>query len=257
MVAIGVGVLLILLLMMKTGRRKRGPAPRDADVSVAAVQAERDVLRANHAVEIAALETKLAKSQERAHGDADATLRQKEAERALARANEEVAALTAKLGGIDTTTDIPALVAERDEARDALETHKRTVSELREELRETVNKLTNSTAERQSQNDRIVALENAREVATSAKADEQETAQALRAEVKALKDRLAEAAAPLPDSDVAATLESERDAAVARETAANEALSRLAYEHDALQGRAEAAERQERDARTEVDKQAA
>lgn len=352
LVAVVVG--LALLAWIARGLRKVEPrGSRNTSAAIAAVQAERDVLRANHAVEIAALEAKLTEAQKRVEGGLDASLRVKESahhlEKAEAKAKTletQVAELTLTLSRVTEERDLARndaasvgrLTAERDRALRDVEGQSDTIGKLRAELQEHINKLSRATADRESHHDQVEALtaEKDRAVADaahhaeaaaglrrdvqslvqklsqasggSARADElagdleaavereralsaqlgEKTAElqalhsqagadgadasTLAAEVAAhkttiseLREALAKAQAPAEGSTASdgavaeevARLKAELEEAIARERAANDSLSRLAYDRDGLRNRLEAAERTENDAKTEVEKREA
>lgn len=91
---VGLGVLILVLRSLRDLSRPKSSGAADM---IAAVKAERDVLRANHAVEVATLEHKLAAAQARVQEGADANLRTKEAEHRVQSALAKVAELTAEV----------------------------------------------------------------------------------------------------------------------------------------------------------------
>ncbi len=310
----GLGILLVLWLI-GSGRSRSNP--RQSAQLIAAVQAERDVLRANHAVEIATLEAKIADAQKRSQSEMGAALKLKEAERAngvlaaerdalgrdLAAARERLKAI-----GEDLETQrervgqVPKVVSERDQARQEVERQSGVITGLRGELQEAVNKLSKATADRQTTGDLVTRLTREREEALQDLQRQVEINQDLRRDVKTLGTRLQEQSGGLESAQsltgeldalrtradslsrtvrareetihelrtAVARLEAGASAAggapdqsealrlaQAREQSANEALSRLAYDRDGLQNRLIAAERQEREARAEVEKREA
>ncbi|WMS44743.1 hypothetical protein RDV64_10325 [Acuticoccus sp. MNP-M23] len=310
----GIGIILLLWLL-GSGRSRSNP--RQSAQLIAAVQAERDVLRANHAVDIATLEARLDEAQKRAQGELGAALKLKEAERAngvLAAEreslNRDLAAARERLQAIgeDLETQrgeagqVPKVVHERDQAREEVRRQSDTISELRAELQETVNKLSKATAERENTGDLVNRLTREREEGIQDLQRQVEINQDLRRDVKTLGTRLQEEnGAHANVQSLSSELEALRTRAESlsrtvrareetihelrnavsrleagtstgaasqeqasalriaqeREQSANEALSRLAYDRDGLQNRLTAAERQEREARAEVEKREA
>ncbi|MEM8852201.1 MAG: hypothetical protein AAGD34_00785 [Pseudomonadota bacterium] len=352
LVAVVVG--LALLAWIARGLRKVEPrGSRTTSAAIAAVQAERDVLRANHAVEIAALEAKLAEAQKRVEGGLDASLRVKESahhqEKAEAKAKAletQVAELTQSLTRVTEERDLARndaasvgrLTAERDRALRDVEGQSDTIGTLRAELQENINKLSRATADSQSQLDTVEDLTAQKDRAVADAAHHAEAAAGLRRDVQSLVQKLSQAsggsaraeelasdleaaiareralstqleaktaeleavradsgpggpdvsaltaeiathkatiadltdalskaqssaeAGSAPGAAVAeevANLKSALEEANARERAANDSLSRLAYDRDGLRNRLEAAERTENDAKTEVEKREA
>ncbi|MEM7694721.1 MAG: hypothetical protein AAF318_09740 [Pseudomonadota bacterium] len=200
---IGGGLLLIALLWLFAGLRKG--SGRDTAQMIAAVQAERDVLRANHAVDIATLETKLAEAQERLQSEMDATLKLKAAEQKLQADEGRVAALEkdlqterARTARIAQDLDeqkariqgVPKLQSERDRAVQELETKSQELSDLRRELSETMTKLSKATAERQNRQGDVEALTKARDEALEDLARQVNVADALRREMAQMAEKV-------------------------------------------------------------------
>jgi len=289
LVAAGVALVLALLVIAGSRRGRRGDG---VDARLAAADAERDVLRANHAVEIAELENKLAEAQARIQREMDAGLRLKEAETALAAAQQRISALE----GSDREA-VASVRAERDAARAEAERlsreSERRLAALKESHERAVADLERQHAER------IAELKRAEAAAQDALSQKNAEAETLRREVETLTARLAEVgregaahAAGLErlrarEADLSRTL-AERDATIetlraalasaqereatpvdsgeierlsealrrseAREASANETLSRLSYEIDGLKHRLLAAEKIERKARAQAEK---
>jgi chromosome segregation ATPase len=316
LIAIGIAIVLLVGLLLVRGLRGAG-GQRDTAQVIAAVQAERDVLRANHAVEIATLESKLEEAQERARRNMDASLRLKEAERQLADANATVARLqeemdqqARRIEALAAERDelagriheVPQIVSERDRARNEVAEQSEVISKLRADLQEAINRAGRATVDRADEEERLNALARERDEARDEARRLAETVGELRQEVSGLKDEAAKAAAADPErtqlaSEVKALKEREehlqgivraREATIAelrqalstgppaaqddgevarlrqqleeaqqREKAANESLSRLAYEADGLRNRLAGLERTESESKAEVEKREA
>lgn len=196
---IGAAVLLGIVWMI-FGMRRR-VAERDTAQVIAAVQAERDVLRANHAVEIATLEGKLAEAQERARKNMDTALRLKEAERQMealrtrataaeteaAERSAQVEALEAELGAL-REGGAAAAMEERDRARRELAEQSELVARLRAELEDATAKLAEASGAEGK--DVVVALTRERDQARDEARRLTETVAELRQEVAGLMRRL-------------------------------------------------------------------
>lgn len=279
--AIGLVLVLWILARVRRGRdrnRANGGGRRmnrkSGDI-VANLEAERDVLRANHAVEVAELEGKLAEATARAHKDMNAAFRLKEAEeklaaateatqektRELATANERITALTDELAearsrattmGQEDRGTIERLTGERDDARTALERERALAADLRREAEAQRERLAETARETAGTAELRAAMDELRQrEAKAAKTvgEQEATIAELR---KALEEARAENA-KAADADVSAMRET-MATLEQREREANAALSRLAYEHDGLKGRLATAERLEREARAEAEK---
>lgn len=291
LVAIVVVFLIGVLLLLVRGGRSSGRGLADR---LAAAQAERDVLRANHAVEIATLEHKLAEARSRAPGRLQAGPGAGQSEQRLAEAALRADRLAAEVETLNGTlsrlsrerdeavahaADVPRLLAERDRAQGEL-------AELREQL---VGAGTTdergaaaALAELRAERDRMVDLAERHEATIAglkreiqslvAKLSETASGAAadgtLAEELSALREREAELQRTLDerdstiaelreagaDGDEIAELKARLAAAEARERAANESLSSLAYDRDGLQNRVAAAERTAGEARAQLEK---
>lgn len=200
-------LVLVIVLWLFSGLRRPRSGRNSAEI-IAAVQAERDVLRANHAVEIATLEGKLAEAQTRLQKEMGATFRLKELEHklataseraeadatALARANRKIEELAAELEGHrERNREVPRLVSERDRAREEMERQSETITKLRGDLQETINKLSRSTAERENSSDIIERLTRERDETQTALERQKTLTEDARRDVHSLSSRLAEA----------------------------------------------------------------
>ncbi|MEM8665061.1 MAG: hypothetical protein AAGF49_13205, partial [Pseudomonadota bacterium] len=277
-VIIGAAIIVMLLLWLATGRRSS--AARDQAQVIAAVQAERDVLRANHAVEIATLEAKVAEAQNRLQGEMAAKLRLKEAEQALSLARKEADERTRELDNLSTERDrqkseiealqakvkaggtddaqaeaLARLTRERDEARQAVASRDEAAAALQRDVKALTERLGAAEAAKAPVEALTADLEEARKDAAH-----------YRGEVKARESTIEELRAslsappPTPEASSGPALDEARAAlkdAEERERAANEALSRLAYDRDGLTERVETAEKGEREAKAEADKREA
>ncbi|GAB5377678.1 MAG: hypothetical protein AcusKO_41400 [Acuticoccus sp.] len=255
-VVAGIGILLLLWL----GMSLRGPgggrtAGKKAGARAqAAMQAERDSMRANHAVEIAALEKKLADALVRAQAGSDTPFRLKELESArdaarteakeLGEALDEAKAALARVQAEgEAQTEIAARLArERDQVETALQGEKGTATSLRNKLQESADVLQRLTAAQSE----LSALKE-REAALVAKAGEHE------ATIATLRETVAAASGKVDGAEVD-TLRQTTARHAEREKKANETLSQLSYEHDGLKNRFAAAERSEREARAASEK---
>ncbi|WP_146620084.1 hypothetical protein [Acuticoccus sediminis] len=154
--AFGVVVAFIVMAIISNVMSKR--SNRESG-DLAAMQAEKDVMRANHAVEIAALERRLATAQTRGL-EGDAALRVAEAESRAAELKGELDSLKAGAqqseAGLKSATEErdtlakslataaaerDAAVAERDKAAADAKERARTITALREELATATNRL--------------------------------------------------------------------------------------------------------------------
>lgn len=243
-----VGLFLIIWILADLRGRRRGAPARVKAGGSAAGQAERDVLRANHAVEVAELERKLAEAEARTQKDRDASLRLKETEARLEAAatggkageaalaaadakitalNEEIATLKAGSGASES------LVSERDAARAEAARLSDELETLRRSLHESGDKLAHATAKAEEDAATIERLTGERTDALAAAERERTLAGDLRREAEALRQRLAEkpeaAGAPALEATVAQLTEREAKATkVAEEHAATIAELRAA-----------------------------
>ncbi|MEM8551258.1 MAG: hypothetical protein AAGF45_02690 [Pseudomonadota bacterium] len=198
---LGLALLYFLFSGVRTGRQQRSSAE-----VIAAVQAERDVLRANHAVEIATLETKIAETQDQLQREMDASLRLKEMQKAIEERDAALATQAGAIAGLEKalgeatdktsrvardleeqqslSRDVPKLKSERDQARQTADGMANEISELRAELREAKDELIKARAERGDANAGIVAERDEQ----NARADrEAMRAQRLEGELEALR----------------------------------------------------------------------
>ncbi|MCF3931859.1 hypothetical protein L1787_00345 [Acuticoccus sp. M5D2P5] len=184
------GLILVVWLIkgLSGGRRERAnrpqgggrARPRDTAQMIAAVQAERDVLRANHAVEIATLEGKLADAHKRVQTNLDAELKLKAAERQLADAKATIARLESERGSetsrlealskerdglVERVHSVPQLMSERDRANGEIARQSEIISGLRNELQETIAKLSRATADSTNQGGAVDTLTRERDMA--------------------------------------------------------------------------------------------
>jgi len=308
-----IGAAVLLGIVWMTFGMKRRTAERDTAQVIAAVQAERDVLRANHAVEIATLEGKLAEAQERARRNMDTSLRLKEAERqmealktragaaetnALERA-ARIEALEGELSALrESSGDAAAMVEQRDrarrEAREQAELADRLRAELeevrarlpapdgaegtdggmvealaraRDEARDEVRRLTETVAELRRETEGLrnrlegtgANVEEERRLAQELAALREREAR-LKTTVREREDAIAElrqalsAGETIVDDERVERLNREIEAARAREKAAHENVSRLAYEADGLRNRLASLEEGGSASRAEVEK---
>lgn len=219
LIALGVVAAFIVLAIIST-QMSRGP--RRAAVDEAALQAEKDVMRANHAVQIAALERRLAAAQARSIEAGDPTMKMADAEglneklrreiewqkkhideqaervRGLEGERETLAKRVAELTPVIAERD--AVAADRDKiaasrdadvaaAKEVAQERAKTIAELREELATATNRLVRPTDPAQPAGkapEEIAAIEAAKGVA-------EREAKALREERDALRARLEEA----------------------------------------------------------------
>lgn len=159
-IALAVGLGLLALWVIR-GLRAAG-SERDTAQVIAAVQGERDVLRAKHAVEVAELEGKIEEMNVRLQEgltrstqlqDAGQTIQGLTAERDDARGKVEAAetALERLRRELDTQTsrarDVPQLLSDRDRARTQVVDLTETLDELRRELHEANNKANRAAAD--------------------------------------------------------------------------------------------------------------
>ncbi len=146
----GAVILLMLLLSVRRRVRKSSEA-RDTAQVIAAVQTERDVLRAKHAVEVAELESKIEELHGRVQEDLTRTLQLKEmtqanttlqTERDKAAAQAQAAEGAAEKLRVELENqtsrarDVPQLLSDRDRARTEVTDLTETISTLRAELHE-------------------------------------------------------------------------------------------------------------------------
>lgn len=104
---------IVVLVVAVTFSRGGRAASRDTAHVIASVQAERDVLRAHHAVEVATLEGRLSDAMIRTEGVGDAAFRLKAAEAAVESARSEAAAQ--KSARMQLSERVANLTAERDQ----------------------------------------------------------------------------------------------------------------------------------------------
>lgn len=191
---------LIGLLWVTFGIPRRTPTSDTAQV-IAAVQAERDTLRANHAVEVATLENRLADAQERAAQNMDATFRLKELERALEDANARIddaenraAENAARADALEVERDSLAeraqaadgLADQREQARREVVEQSGLISRLRGDLQDAMTKLARATGAGANDGGGIVAaLTGERDAAREEVRRLTETVSSLRAEIEA------------------------------------------------------------------------
>ncbi|MBJ3775165.1 coiled-coil domain-containing protein [Acuticoccus mangrovi] len=200
-------VVLVLLVWVFRGLGGSG-RKRDKAQVIAAVQAERDVLRANHAVEIATLEGRLADAQARAQSQAEATMRLKTMEQTLATlrkeleaseaarttAEERVAALSAEQESVaERLRNVPQLVSERDRARSQIAERDETIDGLRRELHEANASLSRAASARADQGASIVTLTTERDDALARANHAEGLADGLHRDMQQLRDRLGDA----------------------------------------------------------------
>ncbi|WP_157961541.1 hypothetical protein [Acuticoccus kandeliae] len=187
----------------KAGRRGgRSGKPRDTAQIIAAVQAERDTLRANHAVEIATLEGKLADTQKRVQANLDAELKLKAMDRTLAEARGEItkhetdaANLRSRVESLSLEREellervhqVPQLTSDRDRARSEVSRQSEIISNLRNELQETIAKLSRATADRTNQGGAVDTLTRERDTAREEAARLGTSVTELRREIEALR----------------------------------------------------------------------
>ena len=157
LIALGAVVAFIVLAIISSVMSKRS---RRESVDLAAMQAEKDVMRANHAVEIAALERRLAAAQSRGHGGGDSAIKIAEQEGIAAGLRKEIERLkhdaAHRQQGLHALTEerdslartLSERTAERDKAAaDAAKAdaeakeRARTITELRQELATATNRL--------------------------------------------------------------------------------------------------------------------
>ena len=264
--------IVVLIMLWRARRRGRTDRPGEGQM-LALMQAERDVLRANHAVEIAALEGRLAKALAQAAGarlgsGEDTARRELEGRvAALATEREELK---------QRAREMPQLVAERDHARAEALRYAQEASRLAEATQaaggdalgtDEAVQAARAEADRQAE----VAAELRREVeALRGRAEDDGDAARLAGELAAAREAL-EAARRAVDErdgaiaelraagsdDEAAGLRTTLVAAETRERAANESLSRLAYERENLKSRVATLERSQSEAKAETERHAA
>ena len=269
-----IGLLLVLwILLSLRGNRSRSRGPSRM---VAAVEAERDVLRANHAVEIAALERKLNDVQTRAQKDMQAALRLKEAEKALEAVREEAKTAKAALAAANERlkgeggeleaakrrlAELEAIADAKAKAETELAAERETVARLRAELAQEATSRSAIEAERAEAAAGIERLTRERDEARTALEAEKAASAALQREAASRGSADADAAALKAEIARLTETLAEREATLAslsaREKSANETLSRLSYDSDGLRERVEAAERAEREASADAEKKEA
>lgn len=236
----------------RRGASRRRPAPR----TLAALQAERDALRAKHAVEIAALEGRLADATARAQEGLAARARLGELEGGNAGAGEDqLVTLRGEAAG--ERDRLAEVVAERDAARQQIAVLEHAVAELRAEI------AARDSRTEEGPQEAPAGGEAAAGTVARLQAREAELSAALQAREEALEEmRIAlaaaeEARAAAPDPQALERLRQDLDAALQRESTANESLSRLAYDRDGLRNMITSFERAEREARAQAERHAA
>ncbi|MEM6846640.1 MAG: hypothetical protein AAF580_01000 [Pseudomonadota bacterium] len=157
----GAVVVLLLLLSLRRRARKSSEA-RDTAQMIAAVQTERDVLRAKHAVEVAELESKIEELHGTVQGDLTRTLQLKEMTQANAALQTErdnaIAQAQSAEGAAERlrvelanhtghARDMPQLLSDRDRARNEVTALTETISTLRAELHEANERANHMAAE--------------------------------------------------------------------------------------------------------------
>lgn len=258
----GIGALLVVwLLLSMRGRGGEAGGGRGGSKAEAAYQAERDAMRANHAVEIAALETKLAEAQRRAQTDTDSVFRIKELEGARDKAVAEVEHLRTEAKELRNALEegkaalarvqaegaaqsdlVSRLARERDELSSALDGLKSAKSALEMKLT-----AAEEGAAARDTLEREVAELKARETSLSGLvADHEKTIADLRAALDATSGKV--------DASELDSLRHQMAEHAEREKSANETLSRLSYEHEGVKNRLGQAERTEREARAASEK---
>lgn len=260
----GIGALLVVWLLLSLrgrGGDGAGGGGRGSSRAEAVHQADRDAMRANHAVEVAALETKLAEAQQRARTGADSAFRIKELEGARDKAISEVehlrtearelrnaleegkAALARVQAEGAAQSDLAGRLArERDEISSALEGEKSVVADLKAKLAAAQE----GASGREAIESELSAL-RARETSLSGLvADHEKTIADLRATLDATSGRV--------DATELDALRHQMAEHAEREKSANETLSRLSYDHEGVKNRLASAERTEREARTAAEK---
>lgn len=259
----------IVLAIVTTALSKR---PRREVVDAATVQAEKDVMRANHAVEVAALERRLAAAQGRGLEGGDTALK-------IAEAKKEADGLRREMERLkqDALTQQNALKTLTEE-RDALA---RKAAAASDKAAERERALSAREAEHEAA---LAALRAERDKAQADARDRAETIKALREEVATVSNRLVrpdgpatEAPKPTSAGEMAAAVAAkgvaEREAKGLREErnqlrarieaaeeqtrTANAELSRLSYEMERLRSAATAHERRESEARAKVEQREA
>lgn len=218
--AVLIALLVIALLAFLLRGVRIGPRDHDAAQVIAAVQAERDALRANHAVEIATLEGRLADAKSRLQREMDAALKLKEAERKLALVREEadrraaeIAALNERLSllgrNVDNATgraaEVPQLIGERDRARSELASQSEIISDLRRQLQEAIARASRANAAREGHGETVAELTRERDRAIAEATRAANEVNELRRELQAMMTRLTQATANATRADEFAT----------------------------------------------------
>lgn len=197
-------------------RGMRGAQQRDTAHVIAAVQAERDTLRARHAVEVAELETKIVQLQERIQADLELGLRVKELEKQATETQDELKiraeelakerdALAARVSDADATVDklkrqlddqttragdVPRLLSERDRARTEVAELGDQISDLKRELQEAIARASRATVDGAEHREQMADLELERDRAISTADRAEMKITTLEDEVRDLTNRL-------------------------------------------------------------------
>ena len=239
---------LVLVLVRRMLRRAARPSNRDAAQMIASVQADRDVMRAKHAVEVAALERELANARGNLPPDLKEASRVKQLERELAEAKTALAARP-KAAGTSQSAEAEGLRVERDEARTEAERAVAALDYLRGEYAALEARLAQASAAqaRVEEVAKEAATLREREAALRTSLGERD------ARLKELQGSAAAASSDGASEEIKRLNEALKKAEV-RERVANESLSRMAYDKDGLEGRLAAADQAEGRLKAELER---
>lgn len=247
-VAAFLGVSALVLIVQMFARPKRRPVGgrrrrvKPAD-EMTALKTERDVMRANHAVDIAMLERKLEDARERIQAQAAADLAAKAHERRAAEAQARIDALTRDLNRM--REDVQRMAAERDAALAAAERRAsaaftsageagaasvdETIDRLKTELSEATDRAARASHDAAAYREELETLKAARAELEADVAAQRNTISRLRnSSERSGAEGADEAAAAL------ALLTEERDQARGALEEATERLAAVSAERDAL-----------------------
>lgn len=174
---IAVAAIVVLFVIVRSFGAARGKADETAKL-IATVQAERDTLRANHAVAISRLEHKLNEARAKHNENLNAVLAAKGADRRIAALTETTEDLKEQLdealkknAGLLSEVeklsrdgaDLSRLKAERDTNQKVADGQSQTISELRRDLQDAVRRASIATSAKADLSDEIETLKAERD----------------------------------------------------------------------------------------------